>query len=273
MLKQIFISSLSMLACAASAIAQPAQEVAGPESPPAVSDKPLRSLELSTGAQNLTGGYGSWREVTLRGTYGMESNVLQGEVSMQHRFNKDGTFIGLSDTYTFNDDWYGFLAVGAGDGAFFLPNYRADGMLYRKFLPNRNLVANVGVGYYKAPDGHSDRSVSLGAAYYFESPWLLESGVRLNSSNPGAVRTQQQFAAITYGRDKQDLVTARYTWGAEGYLATGPTTQLVNFDSREASIAWRHWLSPRTGVLVSANRYNNPLYRRTGLNVGIFHSF
>lgn len=273
MLKQFFMSSLSILACTVSAIAQPAQEVAGPAGQPAVSDEPLRSLELSTGAQNLTNGYGNWREVTLKGVYGAERNVLQAELSAQRRFNQDGTFIGLSDTYTFNEDWYGFLGVGAGDGAFFLPRYRVDAALYRKLLPNRNLVVNVGVGYYKAPDIYNDRNISLGAAYYFEAPLLVEAGVRMNISNPGSVRTQQQFAALTYGRDKQDLVTARYTWGAEGYLAVGPVAQLVNFDNREASIAWRHWLSPRTGVSVSANRYNNPLYRRTGVNVGIFHSF
>jgi YaiO family outer membrane protein len=199
--------------------------------------------------------------------------VLQAEASILHRFNQDGVFIGLSDTYTFNEDWYGSIAVGAGDGAFYLPRYRVDAMLYRKFLPNRNLVGNVGVGSYKAPDGHSDRSVSLGAAYYFESPWIIEGGVRMNSSNPGSVQTQQQFVALTYGRVKQDLVTARYTWGGEGYLATGPNTQLVNFDSREASLVWRHWLNARTGVLLGANRYTNPLYVRSGLNIGIFHNF
>ena len=273
MLQQFFISSMLVAACTVSAIAQPVQEVASPAGPSARSDEPVRNLELSTGAQNLTSGYGNWRELTFKGVYGAGSNVLQAELSAQRRFNKNGTFAGLSNTYTFNEDWYGFLSAGAGDGAFFLPRYRVDAALYRKLLPNRNLVVNLGVGYYKAPDIYNDRNISLGAAYYFEAPLLVEAGVRMNISSPGSVRTQQQFAAFTYGRDKQDMVTARYTWGAEGYLAVGPVTQLVNFDSQEASIAWRHWLNSRTGVLVGANRYNNSLYRRTGLNVGIFHSF
>ena len=79
--------------------------------------------------------------------------------------------------------------------------------------------------------------------------------------------------ALTWGRRKQDLVTARYGWGSEGYLAMAANPQLVNFDSREASVTWRHWLTPRTGVLVGANRYTNPSYRRSGVNVGIFHDF
>jgi YaiO family outer membrane protein len=236
-------------------------------------DAGRRSLQLDTSAQNLTGGYGSWRDVTLRGTYGVGAHVLQGELSAQHRFNKDGTFAGVSDTYTFDQDWYGSVALGVGDGAFYLPRYRVDATLYRKLLADRRLVSSIGLGYYSAPDGHTDRSVSLGLVYYFEAPWIVEGGVRMNSSNPGAIRTQQQFLALTWGRDKQDTVSARYGWGGEGYLSLAANTQLVNFQSREASLTWRHWLTPSTGVLVGANNYNNPLYKRTGLTVGVFHDF
>ncbi len=249
------------------------QEAALPAATPQAIDTDRRSLHLDTSAQNLSGGYGNWRDVTLRGTYGSGAHVLQGELSAQHRFNKDGTFVGISDTYTFDQDWYGSLALGAGDGAFYLPRYRMDATLYRKWLEDRRLVSSVGVGYYSAPDGHSDRSLALGLVYYFEAPWIAEGGVRLNSSNPGGIRTQQQFVALTYGHDKQDLVSARYGWGGEGYLALTASTQLVNFNSNEASLTWRHWLDVRTGVLVGANRYTNPLYRRTGITVGVFHDF
>ncbi|MES2913391.1 MAG: YaiO family outer membrane beta-barrel protein [Pseudomonadota bacterium] len=240
---------------------------------PKTTDAAKRSLELSAGAQNLTAGYGSWRDVTLRGTYGTGPHVLQGELSAQNRFNKSGTFVGISDTYTFDEDWYGSLALGAGDGAFFLPRYRLDATLYRKLLADRSLVSSVGVGYYSAPDGHTDRSLSLGLAYYFDSPWIAEGGIRLNSSNPGGIRTQQQFLALTYSRDKQDQVSARYGWGGEGYLALTANTQLVNFNSNEASLTWRHWVNPSTGILVGVNRYSNPLYRRSGITVGLFHDF
>ncbi|MGQ2980393.1 MAG: YaiO family outer membrane beta-barrel protein [Polaromonas sp.] len=241
--------------------------------PAAEGAPPQRSLELSAGAQRLTGGFGNWRDLTLRGTYGAGAHVLQGELSQHHRFGQSGTFVGVSDTYTFNPDWHASVAIGAGDGAFYLPKARIDATLYRKFLPGRNLVGSVGVGYYDAPTGYTDRSVSLGAAYYFEAPWIVEGGVRFNTSNPGSVKSQQQFVALTWGRNKQDLVTGRYGWGSEGYLAVAAGAQLVNFNSREASLSWRHWLTPSTGVLVGANRYTNPSYRRSGVNVGIFHDF
>ncbi|RZJ24990.1 MAG: YaiO family outer membrane beta-barrel protein [Haliea sp.] len=272
------VALLGVLFPAAAVFAQ--NQVVVPSQPGIVAAPPApegaalqRNLELSAGAQSLTGGFGNWRDLTLRGTYGLPSHVLQGEISQNHRFGQDGTFVGISDTYTFNPDWYGSVALGVGDGAFYLPNYRVDATLYRKFLPGRNLVGSVGVGYYDAPTGYTDRSVSLGAVYYFEAPWIVEGGVRFNTSNPGSVKSQQQFLALTWGRNKQDLVTARYGWGSEGYLAVAAGAQLVNFNSREASLSWRHWLNPSTGVVVGANRYTNPSYRRSGVSVGIFHDF
>ena len=232
-----------------------------------------RMLELSTGFQNLSGGFGEWRDVTLRGTYGLPSHVLQGEVSINRRFNKDGVFVGLSDTYTFNEDWYGSIAVGFGDGAFYLPRYRVDATLYKKWLPQKNLVTSIGAGQYKAPDGHTDNSLSLGLVYYFDTPFVAEVGLRLNNSNPGAIKTQQQFLALTYGRVKENLVTLRHAWGQEGYQTVGVTTQLVNFASKETSISWRHWFAPRTGLLLGANGYTNPFYNRNGFSVGIFHDY
>ena len=278
---RVFFSVLGMLAVAVPAVAQTSSAGSGAVQPSSVSatppeqagTDPVRKLELSTGAQRLTNGFGNWRDVTLKGAYGLDKHLFQGELSAHRRFGEDGVFLGLSDTYTFDEDWYGSLAVGVGDGAFYLPRYRVDGTVYRKLLPNRNLVASLGLGYYKAPGGNSDQSISLGAAYYFEAPWIVEGGIRLNRSSPGSVNTQQQFAAVTYGRNKQDLVTARYGWGDEGYLAIAANRQLVNFASREASLTWRHWFNSRTGALVGVNRYSNPLYRRSGVTVGIFHDF
>ena len=233
-------------------------------------------MELTVGAQRLSNGYGHWRELGVRGTLSPASlpgHVLQGELSTHERFGESGNYAAVSDTYTFNEDWYGSLGLGVGDGAFYLPKYRVDATLYRKWLADRNLVTSVGGGYYAAPDGHSDRSLALGVIYYFKEPFIAEGGLRLNSSNPGGIRTQQQFVALTWGRHKQDLVTARYGWGGEGYLATGAGTQLVNFDSREASLSWRHWLTDRAGLALSINRYTNPAYTRDGVNIGFLYDF
>ena len=274
------LSSLAGVACCSPVMAQTANQGLIQTAPsmvptaPAISESDMqRSIELSTGYQNLTAGLGSWRDLTLKGTYGLPSHLLQGEISTMRRFNQNGVFAGLSDTYTFNEDWYGSVAVGFGDGAFYLPKYRVNATLYKKWLPQRNLVTSIGVGKYKAPDGHVDNSLALGVVYYFDAPWVAEFGLTANSSNPGAIKTQQQFLALTYGRAKENLVTVRHAWGNEGYQTIATNAQLVNFPSKESSISWRHWFAPRTGVSVSANRYTNPFYIRSGMNVGIFHDF
>ena len=270
---RFLIVGLGGLYCSYGALAQ-TTELGAARIAPRVEKADLpRTLELSGGFQNLSAGLGNWRDVTLRGTYGLPSHLLQAEVSLNRRFNMNGTFVGLSDTYTFNEDWYASVATGFGDGAFYLPRYRLDATLYKKWLAGRNLVTSVGAGFYKAPDGHSDSSLSLGLVYYFDEPWVAEAGVKLNSSNPGSIRTQQQFLALTYGRDKQDLVTVRHGWGVEGYQTITANKQLVNFASKETSVSWRHWVAPRTGVSVGANRYTSPFYNRSGLNIGIFHDF
>ena len=145
--------------------------------------------------------------------------------------------------------------------------------LYRKWLPQKNLVTSIGAGQYKAPDGHTDNSLSLGLVYYFDTPFVAGVGLRLNSSNPGAIKTQQQFLALTYGRVKENLVTLRLAWDREGIQTISVTTQLVNFASKKTSISWRHWFAPRTGVLIGANSYTNPFFNRNGFNIGIFHDF
>lgn len=276
MLKILFILLVSVLFYSSAVQAQvenQSQDVSDARSTSKAMEVEMLRLELSLGAQSLSNGYGDWKDLTIRSAYNVNQHVLQGEVAMSRRFNQDGLFVGVSDTYKFNEDWYGSLSAGVGDGAFYLPRYRVDGAIYRKMLPERNLVGSIGAGYYRAPDRHTDNILSLGLVYYFVSPWVLEGGVRFNNSQPGSINTQQQFVAATYGRDKHDLFIARYGWGKEGYLAIAANSQIVNFKSSEASLTWRHWFNPTTGMLISATRYSNPAYRRSGLNIGLFTSY
>lgn len=248
-----------------------ASEVTNP--PDILLRAPTRSLDVSTGYQHLTGGFSSWRQVTVHGVYESDRHVFQGELSNKREFNTSGNFLGLTDTYTIDDDWFTSGSVGFGDGAFYLPRVRFDGFLYRKWLPKKNFVSSIGVGYYDAPDGHIDRSVALGGAYYFAQPWVVEGGVRFNRSNPGRVNTHQQFIATNFSPDKQNSVSARFAWGSEGYVPLAAKTSIVGFNSTDASVSWRHKLDPRWGFSISANRYRNPSYTRSGIDLGITHQF
>jgi YaiO family outer membrane protein len=238
--------------------------------PSALSDT---SLQLSVGRQHLSNDFPSWRDATLRGLYKLGAHVLQGEFSAKREFNESGIFFGVSDTYTFNPLWDGSIDVGAGNGAFYLPRIRTDAFLYRKWLEKLNLVTAVGLGYYKAPDGHIDRSVQLSATYYFELPLVIEAGARVNLSNPGSIKTSRRFVAATYGREKNYLISARYDWGAEGYQAIAEKVTLVDFHSKDTSVSWRRWVDRSSGFTVELIRYTNPTYKRLGINIGLFHEF
>lgn len=269
MLSAAFLFALSSMLCASAA----GVETQNTAQPAVQSPAPARGIDVTIGAQHLSDGYGQWRSLVARGVYERGAHVWQGELSARQEFGADGVFGGIGDTVTLNPDMFGSLAIGAGDGAFFLPRFRADAALSRKLLDQKNLVVTVGAGYYNAPDGHRDRSVSLGGAYYFVRPLVIEAGVRHNRSNPGAVNTHQQFLAATIGRNHENLVVARAAWGSEGYLAIGPATSLVGFDSNEFNLSWRHWMTKRMGLLSTLSHYHNPTYDRSGLDVGTFFEF
>ncbi len=233
----------------------------------------LRSFEITTGTQQLTGPYSSWRHQTVHGVLEQGDHVLQGELSNKNEYDTGGTFLGLTDTVTLDDNKFASLSVGVGDGAFYLPRYRLDGFLYNKWLPKQNFVSSLGVGYYDAPDGHVDLSISLGGAWYFEQPIVLEGGVRFNRSNPGGVMTHQQFIAASYNPDSRNAWSARVAWGSEGYLPVALNTNLVNFNSQEASLAWHRRINQNWGASISINHYRNPTFERSGVDIGLSRHF
>ncbi len=225
------------------------------------------SLEVRLGAQHLTGGYGNWREGTLLGNYEHGSHRFRVEAAALRRFGESGAYLGLMDVMTLDPEWFASVAAGAGDGAFYLPRYRVDATINRRLLAARNLVASLGLGYYRAPDGHIDSSVDLGGSYYLDAPWVVQASVRFNDSRPGDVRARQQIIAVTYGREPGDVIIGRYSWGREAYLATGPNSSLVDFASREASVAWRHRFGGGHVLSVGIEQYRNSLYERTGVAI------
>lgn len=231
-------------------------------------------VEFGAERARLSNGFEDWSGFYTRGVWQANANnVLNFEIARQDRFGEQGTFFSLGDTYTFNEDLYGSLTLGTSTGASFLPRFRADAFINRKLLPKKNLVATLGFGLYEAREIYKDRSLYVGATYYFPTPWIVEGGVRFNRSNPGSVDSRSQFIAITNGRDKQRYITARYEWGNEAYQIVGPGAALSDFDSDVFSLTLRQWLGEKQGVNVVAERYKNPFYSRNGLSAGYFREF
>jgi YaiO family outer membrane protein len=253
--------------------AQPASQAlqpAGTQPGATATPGPIRGFETYISRHNLTGGFPDWREFGVRGSYQAGPHLLQGELATMKRWNESGVYGAIGDTYTFNEDWFGSLSLGAGDGASYLPRYRVDAFINRKLLEKKNLVGTLGAGYYRAPDGHIDRNVSVGATYYFDFPLVVQGEVKFTHGSPGSVDTRQHFVAGTWGRDKQSTFTARYGWGEEGYQAIGGGATLTNFRSKELSLNLRHWLGKDWGVEAALEHYRNPFYRRNGATAGLF---
>jgi YaiO family outer membrane protein len=240
---------------------------------PAASHNGLHSLQAYEDENRLSAGYARWREFGLRGIYQLGDHQLSGEAINMNRFNEDGNYLGLGDTLVLSPDWYSSLNVGAGDGAAYLPKYRLDAFLHRKFLDERRLVGSVGLGRYRAPDGHQDDNASIGLTYHFSLPWVVQAQARRTRSNPGRIDTQQYFVAATWGQHQQTQVTGRYGWGREGYQSLGDALSIAQFASRHKTLTVQHWIGLDWGIKVTVDNYHNPYYDRNGLSLAVFKDF
>lgn len=241
--------------------------IAWAQSPP---PQGLRQAEIYSTHDRLNGPFADWREIGFRGLYRTGQHLLFGEVATMQRFNEDGNYLALGDTMVFDRHWYGSLALGAGDGASYLPRYRIDGFLHRKWLDNLSLVTSVGLGHYKAPDSHKDDHLSLGLSWYLPSSWVLQTEAKFNRSRPGPIDTQQYFVAATWGLAGQTRITGRYGWGEEGYQSLGADAFISRFSSHQTSLSVQHWLGSNWGIKAGAERYSNPFYKRQGLQLTVF---
>jgi YaiO family outer membrane protein len=244
-----------------------------PEAGP-VGDKLSGFIETGLNYHILTDGQEDWFGQYLRGAVDIEHrNIVTYEVVHEEEFGDDGTFFSVGLTHVLNPDWYGSLSVGTSAGGFFWPKVRVDAFVSKKWLEQRNLITTIGFGYYDAKDVHYDFSAFIGAAYYFESPWIVEAGLRYNFSQPGNVTAPGPFAAVTYGRNKAYYIVLRVGIGREAYQVVGPDEAITDFASQVVTLTWRHWLTQQWGFKLQTEYYHNPFYERVGFEGGVFWDF
>ena len=211
----------------------------------------------------------------MRGVYASDpKNTWTGEVADLQQFGDRGLLFVVGNTHVINDDWFVSTSLATSNGGFFQPRYRGDVVVNRKFLEPRNLVIGVGLSSIKAKDEHRDLAVLLNAAYYFEAPWVIEGGVRINRSDPGSVFADYYNVAVTYGRDKERFISLRFAQGQEGYqLVGGGDNILANFPSHDTLLTWREWVGRDWGFQARVGEYSNPYYRRLGGEFSLFWDF
>ena len=260
-------SALAMIAMLA---AMPVKPVAAEESTAAL----VNYIEGGMKHDSLTNGFDDWKGAYLQGSWQQNSETRwDGEVLFQEQYGESGNYFVAGVTHDFNPDWYGSVHVGGSGSGFFFPDYRIDGSIHRKLLPERNLVLTAGTGYIEQKDEHRDRYLYLGAAYYFPDFWSIEGGVRLNKSSPGSVSSTRYLLSLSRARDKVRHIALSIDWGDESYLAIGPTSSLVDFPSTVVTVNWREWLSRDVGVHMIAEYYDSEVFNRTGVTIGVFKEF
>ena len=246
-----------------------------PASPAAEESPKLLTNYFESGANylQLSNNYGSWAGGYARSVYERGSDVWNGEVNGQREFGDRGVYFAAGDTHTFSENWYGAATLGSSVQGFFWPRFRVDSFLNRKLLAQKQWIATVGYGFYAAKDVHRNQDVYLGSTYYFSKPWIVEEGLYLGISNPGAVFAPSGFVAVTQGANKHHYLTLRVGVGEEGYQLVGPTATLTKFESQAVTGTWRKWIGTNWGFDLVGDFYHNPYYARGGTTLGMFKDF
>lgn len=246
---------VAVLACCGTAAAQPV------------------TVEAGALRHTLSEGYGRWTHQFVRGAWQGGADSWNVELVNARQFADRGTLLVLGNTHRFDERWYSSASVSGSSGGFFFPQARLDLAANRKWLAQRQLISTLGITAVNAKDGHRDRSLLLAATYYFDSPWVLEGGLRINRSNPGQVVSRASYLAATYGRHQQQILSLRYGFGAEAYHQVGAHALLVDFKSNVWTATWRRWVRPRQGFQLRAESYHNPFYDRRGVELSAFQEF
>lgn len=189
------------------------------------------------------------------------------------RFGDDGQFYSVGNLHHFNSDWYSQVNIGSSSGGFFWPALRIDASISHKWLAQRNLVTTVGVSYFDAKDEHTDTGVTASAAYYFQSPWVIQAGTTINSSNPGGVVSASGQVAGSYVVNHKRIVSLGISGGHQAYQALTVNRAQVDFPYYSVRMTWKEWLGSSWGVNVSADSYQSKVYDQRGVELGLFKEF
>lgn len=200
-------------------------------------------------------------------------DVARLELLDEHKFGSRGGLFVASYTLVPDPKWILAGAAAAGHGG---PNWarrRVDLEVSRKWLEQGSLITRL-AGYHATYDNRrSDTGLRAAMVGYLPSGLVLEAGAIFNRSQPGSVRSVMPYASLTQGQHGWQYFSLRVSDGHEAYQALGQGQQLVDFRSRSVGLQWRRWLGQRWGFIARAERYSNPSYTRSTLDLGLFAGF
>ncbi len=234
---------------------------------------PGKWAEVGATAHSVSGGFGDWRGIYARtvipagtmDTWWIEALALEA-------FGERGIQAGVAHRHDWNGRFFHLAGVTAADGAPIFARVRGDLQVGVRLASARNVVAVVGISHVRSVEELTDAAFTGSLAWYAPHGFIVESGVRANTSWPGRVRTARFSGAVTR-MSPQRSFSLRGIGGEEGWQILTAGTALTRFSSHEVSFAWRERLGTRWSSAVQLDRYENPTYTRTGLTIGLARSW
>ena len=242
---------------------------------PAIDNRPSGTIEAGKTYASLQGLSNNWNGQYIKGGIKTDShNNWEYQLANDSRFGKNGTYFSLANTHNWYDDTYSIVSAGSSEaGDFFLPRYRMDAFLYTKVLEKKNLITYAGLGLVQSKSVYNEDNLSIGAIYYFNTPFIAQVGARFNDSHPGNVISANGTAALTYGQNLHYYVTLKYSFGNEAYQILPNQSAIVNFHSDDVALDIRDWIGASWGIHMQVEYYSNPYYQRKGTLLGVFKDF
>lgn len=231
-------------------------------------------LEVGGSRSELTPPLANWTDAYIRGVINLTpENSFSLEADRQSRFGDSGYYGSVGLTHSFTSDLYTNAYVGSSVGGFFMPKFRFDGFVNYKLLPQKQLVANFGIGYDHAKTPNSATRFMAGATYYLPWPLIIQGGATFTRANPGNTLATTYNLAVTQGREKEHYITVRAEMGREAYEVVNANNTLVDFPIHTYSGNWRQWIGMNWGFNFNFQREVNPHYNRNGATFGLFVDF
>ncbi len=228
-----------------------------------------RSVEAHAFHQKVSNDYGDWTGVYLRGVFPGTKQTFFTDVLALRGFREEGFQGGIAHRYDWSDRWFHLAGVNAGDGSPLFPRYRADALIGRRWGASRTIQTVAGASVVQSVEELKDVAALGAITWYAPRGFVLESGVRFNTSSPGSVKSHRVHGIAMYTPSSRRSFSVRGIAGTEGWQIVGAGTTLTQFSSQELSLAWRERIESKTAINLQLDGYRNPFYTRSGVTLGV----
>jgi YaiO family outer membrane protein len=230
-------------------------------------------IEAGVTAHSVTNDLGDWRGAWVRTVIpaGTRNTVWADALALE-AFGERGVQVGLAHRHDWSGRFFHLAGVTVADGAPIFPRVRADLQAGVRLGAARTVVAAAGVSHVRSVQDLSDAALTGALAWYAPRGFILETGVRANTSWPGRIRTARFSGGATWMGARRSF-SVRGIGGEEGWQVLSAQTALVRFSSNEWALSWRERFGAQWSSAVQFDRYDNPTYARTGLTIGLARSW